>query len=89
MPPITALGNIEIFIYWNDTKKHKRPHFHAVGPERASIFGIPELDHIVGDLKGKEMKTVLEWADANAEHLQSLWNQRNPGFPLPQRKEGA
>jgi len=88
MPPVTCLGNIEIFVYWNDTKKHKRPHFHAVGPERASIFGIPELDQIVGDLKGKETKAVLAWAKANDEMLRDLWNERNPNLPVRERIQG-
>jgi len=89
MPPLTTLGNIEIRVYWNDTDKHKRPHFHAVGPERASVFGIPELDQIVGDLKGKEVRAVLEWAEANCDGLERLWNERNPGFPVRGKEEGG
>lgn len=88
MPPVTALGNIEIWVYWNDTRKHKRPHFHAIGPERDSVFGIPELDHIVGDLRGKEVRAVLEWAETNGPELERLWNERNPGFPVRGRKQG-
>ncbi len=84
MPPVVALGNIEIHVFWNDTKKHKRPHFHAVGPERASVFGIPQLDHIAGDLNGREVKKVLEWAEDHGDELERLWNDRNPGFPVKQ-----
>ena len=86
MPPVITLGNIEIWIYWGDTKKHRRPHFHAVNPDRESIFGIPELDEIVGDLRGKEKRAVLEWAEANGDSLGRLWNERNPGFPVRSEK---
>ncbi len=88
MSPIKTLGNTEIWVYWDDTKRHKRPHFHAIGPERASIFGIPELDQIVGDLRGKETRAVLEWAEVNVDVLEQLWNERNPRFPVRKMKVG-
>lgn len=88
MSLVTLAGNIHIVVYYNDVRKHKRPHFHAVGPDRASIFGIPDFDQIVGDLRGREVKVVLEWAEANRNLLRDVWNQRNPGFPVREQKEG-
>ncbi|MBF0375599.1 MAG: DUF4160 domain-containing protein [Alphaproteobacteria bacterium] len=89
MPPVAVLGNVEILVYWNDTRKHKRPHFHAVGPERSSVFGIPDLDHIVGDLRGGEARAVLEWAETHGDELVRLWNERNPGVPVTKKDDGA
>ncbi len=43
MPTIHRIGNVEIRINFNDTKKHKDPHFHADSPDSDLVVSIRTL----------------------------------------------
>ena len=81
MPTIITISNIEVRIYFNDTKQHNLPHFHADGPDRSSVFAIDSLDEIGGDLRNKEVKKVQAWAKENIDLLIDIWNDCNPDRP--------
>jgi hypothetical protein len=82
MPRLALLRNIAIRVYLDDTKKHRRPHFHAVGPDRNAVIALPSLEVIEGDLVRGELAEVLRWAQANLDRLIEQWNDGNPKFPV-------
>jgi hypothetical protein len=78
MPRMTTIGSTEVRVYPDDTKKHKRPHFHAASPDGEAVIGLPDLDVIAGSLRN--LKAVKEWAavDANLTKLMDAWDLGNP-----------
>jgi len=79
---IVQIGNICVRVYADDAKKHKRPHFHAVGPDDNIVVGLPELDIIEGAISAKARDQVLEWAAGNRGRLIDAWNRGNPTTPV-------
>ena len=47
---LDRIGNISIRVFANDTKKHRRPYLHAVGPEDNVVVSLPDLRIIEGAL---------------------------------------
>ena len=75
-------GNIEIRVFAYDAKRHSRPHFHADGPDRSASIALDDFAALESDLRGKEMKAVLAWAEDNRDALAAEWNRLNPAEPL-------
>ena len=82
MPKIETLGSIEIKIFFDDTKKHKAPHFHAANNDRSAVIGLPGLNELECDLRNKEWNDVIEWATANLKKLIREWDRCNPHAPV-------
>nr|WP_158258611.1 DUF4160 domain-containing protein [Rhodopila globiformis] len=82
MPRLHTIGNVQIRVYPDDTKKHRMPHFHAASPEGDMVVSLPDLQVIAGSLKDRA--AVLEWAriEANLERLMVAWDQGNPTVPV-------
>ena len=40
MPTISMFQGILIRMYWNDTDRHKMPHFHAYYGESEAVFSL-------------------------------------------------
>ncbi|UEM18419.1 DUF4160 domain-containing protein [Skermanella mucosa] len=76
------VGNVVIRVYPDDTKKHRRPHFHAVGPDDNIVVGLPLLDIIEGSIASKDRDRVLDWATENLQRLIDAWNIGNPTIPV-------
>jgi hypothetical protein len=84
MPRTHTIGPVELWIYFNDTQKHRRPHFHAVTVDEQIVPAIPALAFLAGSLEGKAMRRVLAWAGANTDRLVAEWNRCNPQMPIGQ-----
>jgi hypothetical protein len=80
MPTIHRIGGIHVRIYADDTKKHRKPHFHAVGPDKDAAISLPELEVIAGRLDRVDYEAVMNWAenDENKAKLIQVWNRINP-----------
>jgi len=79
---IDTLGNMEIRLWPDDTRKHRQPHFHAAGPDRSAVIALPGFEVIVGDLRAKELDAVLAWAAKNKKRLVAEWNRLNRQAPI-------
>ena len=82
MPRLHTIGNVQIRVYPDDTKKHRMPHFHAASPEGDMVVSLPELQVIAGLVKDR--KAVLAWAEieANLKRLMDEWDRGNPNVPV-------
>jgi len=58
-----TIGNVQIRVYPDDTKKHRRgmPHVHAASPEGDMVVSLPKLQVIAGSVKDRN--SVLAWAE--------------------------
>jgi hypothetical protein len=82
MPRLHTIGNVQVRVYPDDTKKHRMPHFHAASPDDDMVVSLPELEIIAGSVK--DWRAVLEWAmiEMNLKRLTVEWDRGNPGVPV-------
>ncbi len=82
MPPFMTIGKIKIDIYYNDTQKHKRPHYHINCQEGRISVAIDDNTILAGNVPERKIKVALKWAKENQETLIKTWNERNPQAPI-------
>jgi len=70
MPTISRFYGILIQMYFGD---HAPPHFHALYAEFEALIDIRTFEVIRGDLHGRAMALVLEWAQQHREELGRDW----------------
>jgi hypothetical protein len=83
MPELTRLGNVRVRIFFNDTRQHRQPHFHASSPDEDIVISIADLATLAGSLRQPSYGHVIEWARASMAKLKATWNQCNPQMPIP------
>lgn len=81
MPRIHTIGPVEIWIYFNDTQRHRQPHFHAVTADEQVVMAIPTLAVLAGSLQGRLRRRVTVWARNRMTQLVAEWNRCNPQMP--------
>jgi hypothetical protein len=70
---------ITITMYFDD---HTPPHFHARAAGRSAKIRIDKLEPISGDLRQRELRLVLAWAEMHAEELRFNWRRARAGTKL-------
>ncbi len=60
MPRISKFFDIVIFMYWNDNKKHSKPHIHARFKGNEAVFDF-QGKCLVGDIGSRASKLVREF----------------------------
>lgn len=58
-------------------KEHNPPHFHVLYGEYSGVVDIQTLRMIEGDLPGKGLGMVQEWAKAHQADLLDIWETQN------------
>ena len=76
MPVIARFYGLTIKMYLLG-KEHNPPHFHVIYGEYNAVIDIRTLGMIEGDLPGKGLDMVKEWAAAHQEELLDIWNTQN------------
>ena len=72
MPTISMFYGILIRMYWNDTKQHNLPHFHAFYGEYEAVFGL-DGEIIEGKFPRRQSTFVKAWALLHEEELIANW----------------
>jgi hypothetical protein len=70
MPTISRFYGILIQMYFAD---HAPPHFHALYAEFEALIDIRTFGVIRGELPGRAMALVLEWAQQHRGELMKDW----------------
>ena len=70
MPTISRFYGIVIQMYFGD---HAPPHFHALYAEFEALIDIRAFEVIGGQLPGRAMALVLEWAQLHRDELMRDW----------------
>jgi hypothetical protein len=86
MPTISRFMGITISMYFDDHAPphddHAPPHFHARAAEHNAKIQIDTLEVIASDLRRRELRLVLAWAEMHAEELDSNWRRAREGATL-------
>jgi hypothetical protein len=72
MPEISRFLGIRIFMYFED---HAPAHFHARYAEWSAVIEIETLAVSKGDLPGRALGLVVEWARLHRDELRLDWER--------------
>ncbi len=79
MPEISRFLGIVIAMYYKD---HAPPHFHAKYGEFRVSISIENLAVLEGDLPGRVLALVMEWASLHKKELLEDWKRAIEKEPL-------
>lgn len=74
MPTIASIDGIKIQVYADD---HNPPHFHALKAEFEVLIRIGTWEILQGQMRRKDLETVLDWAKSRERELTNEWNNLN------------
>ena len=72
MPTLSMFFGIIIRMYWNDTDKHKAPHFHALYGDDEAVF-LLNGEILAGRFPMKQAALVKAWALLHEDDLAANW----------------
>ncbi|CAO3441907.1 DUF4160 domain-containing protein [Azospirillum largimobile] len=70
MPTIAEFDGIKILMYYQD---HDPPHFHVEYGECEALIRVADLALIEGDVPGRILRRVTEWARPKQADLALNW----------------
>jgi len=73
VPVIARFYGMVIKMYLRG-KEHNPPHVHVLYGEYNGIIDLLTLSIIEGDLPGKAVALVTEWASKHQDELLEMWN---------------
>ena len=76
MPTISNFFGMSVKMYFQQAE-HNPPHFHVIYGEFVGVIEIESLSMIEGDLPGKALTLVQEWAELYKEELLLIWNTQS------------
>jgi hypothetical protein len=79
VPTISTFMGITITMYFDD---HAPPHFHARAAEHSAKVRIDVLEVIESNLRRRELRLVLGWAELHAQELDANWRRAREGVTL-------
>ena len=73
MPVISMFYGIIVSLYFQDNRRHHRPHIHVKYQEDEAVIAIPEGEVLEGTLPRGKMKMVLAWVEIHSDELMADW----------------
>lgn len=75
MPRISEFFGITIYLYFADTIRHSKPHFHAKYGGDEAVYSIPDGDLLAGSLPKRQERLVQGWTALRAAELEQAWER--------------
>jgi hypothetical protein len=72
VPTISRFFGIAIVMFFDD---HGFPHFHARHSDRGAKVRIDNLEVIESNLRRRQLRFVLAWAELHQEELEENWQR--------------
>lgn len=82
MPRISEFFGLAIYMYWFDTQRHQRPHFHVRYQGAEAVYALDGTP-IEGDLGRRANRLVAEWAEERSEEIGAAWRHASQGKEIP------
>lgn len=81
MPEICRFSEMIIYMRYNDSERHHRPHVHvSCGNDQASVSIDGEI--LAGRLPKQKWRILNGWLALNEDELYAMWNKAVAGQPL-------
>ena len=72
MPLVSHFYGVLIRMFFKDTDKHNKPHFHAVYNEFSASYSL-DGELLSGSMPSKQQKLIIAWATLRQDELFALW----------------
>ena len=72
MPVLSNFYGIKIYMYFNDTVQHHKPHIHAFYGVFESVIGL-DCEMLAGSLPKKQYRLVSGWIALHEDELYKAW----------------
>jgi uncharacterized protein YfaP (DUF2135 family) len=79
VPTISRFFGIVVAMYFDD---HGPPHFHARHADGQAKVRIDTLEAIESNLKRRQLRLVLAWAELHQDELAENWRRARAGETL-------
>ena len=73
MPVISMFYGIIVSLYFQDSKRHHRPHIHLRYQNDEAVIAIPEGELLEGALPPGKMKLAFAWVEIHRDELMADW----------------
>ena len=73
MPTISIFYGINMSLYFQDNRRHPRPHIHAKYQSDEAVIAIPDGEVLEGVLPSGTLKMVLAWVEIHRDDLMADW----------------
>jgi len=73
MPVISMFYGIIVSLYFQDDRRHHRPHIHVKYQDDEAVMAIPEGELLEGSLPRSKMKLVVAWIEIHGDELMADW----------------
>jgi len=73
MPVISMFYGIIVSLYFQDDRRHHRPHIHVKYQDDEAVMAIPEGELLEGSLPRAKMKLVVAWIEIHGDELMADW----------------
>jgi hypothetical protein len=74
MPVISMFYGIIVSLYFQDNRRHHRPHIHAKYQDDEAVIAIPDGEVLEGHLPPGKMKMVLARVEIHRDDVMADWN---------------
>jgi len=82
MPRISEFFGIVIYMYWFDTKRHRKPHLHAMYQNQQAVFDL-NGNCITGSIGSRASKLVGDFILERNVELKEAWELAVNGKEVP------
>lgn len=82
MPVISMFYGIIIYLYYQDNKRHHKPHIHVCYQEHEIVLSIPEGEVLEGEIPRTKLKLVLAWIEIHRDELLADWKLAVEGHDI-------
>ena len=73
MPILSMFYGIVVMMFFEDEKRHKKPHIHAEYQEFEAVISIPAGKVLAGSLPPAKLKLVAAWIEIHQDELMADW----------------
>ena len=74
MPVISMFFGILVMMYFEDNRRHKKPHVHVRYQKHEAVISVPDGQLLSGSLPPAKLKLTLAWIEIHKEELLADWS---------------
>jgi len=85
MPIISMFYGIVVMMYFDDCRKHRKPHLHVEYQDQQAVISLPEGKILRGSLPPAKLKLVAAWIEIHRDAIMADWSlaaRKEPVFKI-------
>jgi hypothetical protein len=74
MPIISMFYGLVVMMFFDDRRRHKKPHIHVEYQNHEAVISIPDGRLLAGSLPPAKLKLVAAWIEIHRDELIADWS---------------